>query len=550
MFPSLADSPQPTGRTGLAPNATLGRYQITEELGRGQMGVVYRGRDPKIDRDVAIKTIQLDAVAHGLDHRTLLQRFTLEAQTAGRLSHSNIATIYDVGEENGITFFAMEYVEGRTLEENLRDNPVPRFDETLDILGQIAAGLDTAHAENVIHRDIKPANILIRADGQVKITDFGIARFSTTELTQTGTTLGTPSYMSPEQLSGEELDGRTDLYALGVIAFRMLTGEKPFRSDEVASLICKIVSGDLPDPLKINPLLPQECRKILGKALAKNRNKRFASGKELVAALRKVLLDPVEMRRLVELTRREHAHGWWQKWSPWIAGVLGAIALVSLGAVLLRDDDVKVVAFEEFEGQSLDDHQKQAMKYLAQAETLVSEGRRAEAMAAYDLAWQLSPNTVRLRKAAYVQLLLRGAEEAGDSKPALATQYYSRILELSPEYLGIYYQLGKLHFQQGQWEAARDDLLEVLRRDPDHVNARFDYAKVLMRLGKYDEALGEFWVVIEKHPPFQADARAWRGLAWEKLGDLHKAKVNYAKALSTDPANRLAKQRMAALHQQ
>jgi serine/threonine protein kinase len=547
MFPSLAESNPTAGRGALAADATLGRYKIVEELGRGQMGVVYRGRDPKIDRDVAIKTIQLEAVAHGLDHRTLLQRFTLEAQTAGRLSHANIATIYDVGEENGVTFFAMEYVEGHTLEDYLRENPVPRFDETLALLGQVAAGIDAAHEEGVIHRDIKPANILIRADGQVKITDFGIARFSTTELTQTGTTLGTPSYMSPEQLSGEELDGRTDLYALGVIAFRMLTGEKPFRSEEVATLICKIMSGDMADPLRINPLLPQACRKVLSKALATNRDKRYESGKEFVAALKKVLLDPVEMRRLMELSRRQQPHGWWQRWSPWIAGVLGMIAIASIGASLMHHDDLKVVAFEEFEGKSLDDHQKETLKHLARGEALISDGRRQEAMAEFDAAWEISPDTVRLRKAAYVQLLLRVAEEAAARDPAMATRYYSRILALSPEYVVVYSQLGKLHAQQGDWAAARDDFIEALRRDPKNVDARFNYGKVLARLGSYDEALGELWAVIEQNPPFLADARAWRGLCWERIGEIDKAKVNYRKALSIDPDNQLAGQRMAAL---
>ena len=547
MFPSLAESKPTAGRGPLAVDATLGRYKIVDELGRGQMGIVYRGRDPKIDRDVAIKTIQLEAVAHGLDHRTLLQRFTLEAQTAGRLSHANIATIYDVGEENGVTFFAMEYVEGHTLEDYLRENPVPRFDETLALLSQVAAGIDAAHEEGVIHRDIKPANILIRGDGQVKITDFGIARFSTTELTQTGTTLGTPSYMSPEQLSGEELDGRTDLYALGVIAFRMLTGEKPFQSEEVATLICKIMNGDMGDPLRINPLLPQPCRKVLSKALATNRNKRYESGREFVAALKKVLLDPVEMRRLMELTRRQQPSGWWQRWSPWIAGALGIVAIAAIGASLMHHDDLQVVAFEEFEGKSLDDHQKETLMHLARGESLISEGRRQEAMAEFDAAWEISPDTVRMRKAAYVQLLLRMAEDTAPRDPGVAAQYYSRILALSPEYVVVYSQLGKLHAQEGDWAAARDDFLEALRRNPKNVDARFSYAKVLARLGSYDEALGEFWAVIEQKPPFLADARAWRGLCWEKLGEIAKAKVNYRKALDIDPTNQLARQRMSAL---
>jgi tetratricopeptide (TPR) repeat protein len=353
--------------------------------------------------------------------------------------------------------------------------------------------------------------------------------------------------MSPEQLSGEELDGRTDLYALGVIAFRMLTGEKPFQSEEVATLICKIMNGDMVDPVRINPLLPQACRKVLSKALARHRNKRYESGKQLVAALKKVLLDPVEMRRLMELTRRHQPNGWWQRWSPWIAGMLGIIAIASIGAVLMRHDDLQVVALDELEGKSLDDHQKQTLIHLARAEALVSDGRRQEAMAEFETAWEISPDTVRLRKAAYVQILLRVAEEAAARDPATATQYYSRILALSPEYVVVYYQLGKLHAQQGDWAAARDDFLEVLRRDSRHVEARFNYGKVLARLGAYDEALGELWEVIEQNPPFVADARAWRGLCWERLGEIHKAKVNYRKTLESDPTNQLARQRLAAL---
>ncbi|RMF79113.1 MAG: hypothetical protein D6739_11255 [Nitrospirae bacterium] len=513
------------------------------------MGVVYLAFDPKIDRQVAIKTIQVEAMGHALDAASLRRRFILEARTAGRLSHANIATVYDVGEEGDTTFIAMEYVEGRTLESYLAENPVPRFEETLEILEQIAAGLDAAHAQGVVHRDVKPANILIRADGQVKITDFGIARFAATDLTQTGTALGTPSYMSPEQLAGEELDGRTDLYALGVIAFRMLTGEKPYQADEVATLIVKIMQGKPADPIHINPLLPQACRKVLTRAIHKEREKRYASGAELVAALRKVLLDPQELRRLMELTRRHRPPTWWQRWSPWIAGGLMAVAAVSLAyTFLLRPEgETVVVAPTSVDGRPLAPEDRKALALVARAESKVSEGRRLQALADFEAAWRLSPEVVRLRKAAYVQLLLSLAREAEARHPERAIERYARILELSPEYTEVYRRLGRLHGEVGDWEAARDDFLEYLSRRPDDLEARFAYAKGLYHLGRYQEALGELWAVIEKHPPFLAQVRLWRGLCWERLGERHKAAVNYRKALALDPGNRTARQRLRAV---
>jgi len=552
MLPSVFTSPDPPAPPpevgGEVTGDTLGRYQLLGEIGRGQMGIVYRAFDPKIDRKVAIKTIQVEAMGSGMDAVSLRRRFVLEAQTAGRLSHANIATVYDVGEEGETTFIAMELVEGRTLESYLATNSTPRFDETLEILSQIAAGLDAAHAQGVIHRDIKPANILIRADGQVKITDFGIARFSATELTQTRTAVGTPSYMSPEQLAGEELDGRTDLYALGVIAFRMLTGEKPYQAEEVATLIMKIMQGKTVDPIHVNPLLPQACRKVLQRAIARDRDKRFATGAEMVAALRKVLLDPAELRRLMELTRRHRPSTWWQRWSPWIAGGLVAVAVVALWFSLGRHHgEVVVMAPEIMSDHPLSADERQALKEIVRAEALVGEGKRGAAMRAFERAWNLAPSVVRMRKAAYIQLLLATAREIAAREPATAIHHYNRILELSPEYTDVYNRLGRLHARQGSYEAARDDFLEVLRRQPSHLAARFDYAKVLYHLGRYEEALGELWAVIEKRPPFLADARVWRGMCWERLGELHKARVNFRKALALDPHNRAARKHLRAL---
>ena len=550
MLPSVfstSDAPVlPPSTGGDALGDTLGRYQLLGEIGRGQMGVVYRAFDPKIDRQVAIKTIQMGAMGSSMDSAALRRRFVLEAQTAGRLSHANIATVFDVGEEGDTTFIAMEYVEGRTLESYLSTTATPRFDETLEILAQIAAGLDAAHAQGVIHRDVKPANILIRADGQVKITDFGIARFSATELTQTRTALGTPSYMSPEQLGGEELDGRTDLYALGVIAFRMLTGEKPYQADEVATLIVKIMQGKTADPIHLNPLLPQASRKVLQRAIARDRAQRFATGAELVAALRKVLLDPAELRRLMELSRHHRPPTWWQRWSPWVAAVLMVIAVVASWLSFGRHD-VVVMAPEALSDHPLSVSERDTLEEIARAEALVSDGKGEAALRAFDHAWSLAPNVVRLRKAAYVQLLFTSASEVASRAPATAIQHYARILELSPDYTDVYERLGELHAREEEWEAARDDYLEVLRRQPGRLQARFAYGKVLYHLGRYEEALGEMGVVMEKKPPYLADLRVWRGMCWERLGNGAKAQLNYRKALDADPQNRAARQRLRGL---
>lgn len=552
MLPSVFASPDsntpPSLVDGDAMGDTLGRYQLLGEIGRGQMGVVYRAFDPKIDRQVAIKTIQMGTRGSAMDSAAQRRRFVLEAQTAGRLSHANIATVFDVGEEGETTFIAMEFVEGRTLESYLATNSTPRFDETLEILSQIAAGLDAAHAQGVIHRDVKPANILIRADGQVKITDFGIARFSATELTQTRTALGTPSYMSPEQLGGEELDGRTDLYALGVIAFRMLTGEKPYKADEVATLIVKIMQGKTVDPIHLNPLLPQASRKALQRAIAHDRDQRFATGAEMVAALRKVLLDPAELRRLMELSRRNRPPTWWQRWSPWVAGALIAVAVVALWISFGgRHDEVVVMAPEALRNRPLSTDEREALKEIGRGESLVSDGKLDAAMRAFDRAWGLAPNVVRLRKAAYVQLLLSTARDLTPREPVTAIHHYNRILELSPEYTDVYDRLGQLHVQEESWEAARDDFIEVLKRRPDRLSTRFAYAKTLYHLGRYEEASGELGAVIEKKPPYLADLRVWRGMCWERLGEVHKARVNYRKALALDPHNRSARQRLRAL---
>jgi serine/threonine-protein kinase len=239
------------------------------------MGGVYRAEDPKIGREVAIKTLKLADKADSSEIDGLRSRLMREAQSAGRLSHPGIVTVYDVDEDQGVAFIAMEYVEGKTFDDYLRDGLMRDLDFGADVLRQAAAALDYAHSKEIVHRDIKPANLMLTAKSVVKIMDFGIARISSSQLTQTGTVMGTPSYMSPEQVRGEGLDGRADQFSLGVIAYEMLTGKKPFAGETLTAVIFKIVSA-VPVPVtQLCPWLGPEVDAVMARVLAKKSDDRF-----------------------------------------------------------------------------------------------------------------------------------------------------------------------------------------------------------------------------------------------------------------------------------
>ena len=258
------------------PGAKIDRYEILSELGRGAMGVVYKGKDPVIDRPVAIKTIRFDRLYEAHEIQGLKERFFTEAQAAGRLSHPNIVTIFDVGEDRGLSYITMEYVEGEVLSRYIvREHLLPA-EEVLEIIAQVAEALDFAYQHKVIHRDIKPANIMRTSEGQIKVMDFGIAKIPSSTLTQAGSVLGTPSYMSPEQIRGEELDGRSDLFSLGCVLYELLTGVKPFRGATLAALSHQITHANPLSASQQNPQVPPACNEVLNRALAKNPDDRYA----------------------------------------------------------------------------------------------------------------------------------------------------------------------------------------------------------------------------------------------------------------------------------
>ena len=267
----------------------LGRYQLEAQIGRGAMGVVYLGVDPKIGRKVAIKTLNLTQEFEGTELDEVKWRFYREAEASGRLDHRNIVTVYDVGEEHDLAYIAMDFVQGHSLDENVREGGLLPVDEVLDIGVQVAEALDYAHKQQVIHRDIKPANMLYEPDKHVvKLTDFGIARLTDNSKTRTGTLLGTPAYMAPEQITGQEVDGRSDLYSLGVALYQMLTGQLPFTSDSMANLVFKITNDKAPDVRNARPELGTDISRVINKAIHKDPDKRYQSGANMAAALQRV----------------------------------------------------------------------------------------------------------------------------------------------------------------------------------------------------------------------------------------------------------------------
>jgi len=263
----------------------VGRYELLEELGRGAMGTVYRGRDPVIDRAVAVKTIRMDRFSPG-EEEGYKKRFFREAQAAGRLSHPGVVTVHDVGVDEGARtpYIVMEYVEGRTLESLLDDPDIPLpLDQRLEILQQVAEALDYAHTQGIVHRDVKPANILVTQRGVAKVTDFGVARMRQSQAT-TSEFVGTPSYMSPEQVRGMRVDGRADLFALGVILYRALTNELPFTGD-LAELVNQIATDQPVAATQKNRSLSADFDQVLARALAKDADDRYQHGREFAADL-------------------------------------------------------------------------------------------------------------------------------------------------------------------------------------------------------------------------------------------------------------------------
>ncbi len=264
----------------------LGRYEIVRVLGKGAMGVVYEGRDPNINRRVAIKTARRDIMEASGMADEMMERFLREAQAAGVLNHPNIITIYDAAEQDGVAYIAMEYLEGGDLLDALQRRQSFSMDEIAEVGATICEALAAAHDQGVVHRDVKPANIMMPDHGPLKIADFGIARVSDSNLTQEGALIGTPHYMSPEQFMGQQVDGRSDLFSAAIIIYEMLTGERPFTGEALSTVMHNVVKTAPVIPTELNYAVPDALGHVVMKGLSKRPSERYQDGRSMAAALR------------------------------------------------------------------------------------------------------------------------------------------------------------------------------------------------------------------------------------------------------------------------
>ncbi|QSP96518.1 protein kinase [Marinobacter salinisoli] len=291
--PSAPASSLDATRTLLMPQQsvsrpTLGRYEIEREIGRGAMGVVYLGTDPKIARTVAIKTLSYEAFDEG-QLQELKARFFREAEAAGRLSHPDIVTVYDVGEEADLAYIAMDYVQGRPLSEFARKGKLLPLSTVLELVARVAEALAYAHSQKIVHRDIKPGNIIYNPDtGGIKITDFGIAKISDDSRTRTGSVMGSPLYMSPEQLKGQKVTGSSDIYSLGVTLYKLVSGETPYQGDTLANLTYQILNKRPRSVREFNADLPGGLVRLINKAIQREPDKRFSSATNFAESIRRL----------------------------------------------------------------------------------------------------------------------------------------------------------------------------------------------------------------------------------------------------------------------
>jgi len=310
----------------------IGPYRILRELGRGAMGVVYLAEDPAIGRQVAIKVVRLDQFSSAEEQAQLRLRLMREASAAGKLNHPGIVTVYQLGEHEDVVFVAMELVEGRSLDEILTSGAVFGTGVIFSILRQVAAALDHAHSLGIVHRDVKPANVLVRSDGGVKISDFGIAKIASQKFTQSGMVLGTPAYMAPEQIMAARIDGRADQFSLAVMAFLMLSGQPPFRAESSAGLLIQIVQTEPPPLHQLASRYPPAASAVLGRALAKKPEDRFDTCTEFINALTNVC-EPatVVQAKAPPVARGASADTAMPRRAMAPAAVAAAVAIASLG---------------------------------------------------------------------------------------------------------------------------------------------------------------------------------------------------------------------------
>jgi tRNA A-37 threonylcarbamoyl transferase component Bud32 len=467
----------------------IGKYKILGTLGKGGMGIVYKALDPDIEREVAIKTIRFDTLTEGMEKEELLTRVIREAKAAGRLNHPNIITIYDVVRDKDLTYIVMQYVDGPSLQTMIDSGKPFSPQEIIDTLKPVSDALDFAHQGGIIHRDIKPANILIDKSGQPFLADFGVARIETSTLTQAGTTVGTLSYMSPEQVKGQTVDKRSDIFALGVILYELLTGKKPFGGDNMSTIVYRIVNEEPQRVTEINKELHGGYESVVRRALAKNPEDRYQSCREMIADLE----NPSRMAEATlayEFGQEAGGVPKKRKMTFVLAGAAALVAIIAGGAYLLfsgRSEKPSDLA------QNLETIKKEGLSPVTRS------GGPPRGTAAAPIA-PTDEGLAKLRESfdgkAY-QETVRLAEDVliQDPGSALAKDYLQKArAEILSSQVAPLLQSGISSYADGKYAQCVTDMEKVLKIDKDNKEAQ-------RYLFQADTALAkpEITALIERH---------------------------------------------------
>ena len=511
----------------------LGRYQIVDAIGKGGMGVVYRAIDPAIGRTVAIKTILADET--GGENSPMRARLLRESQAAGRLSHPHIVAIHDVGEADRAAYIVMEYVEGRTLDQAMRDHPWPEASgEALRIVEECASALDYAHSRGVVHRDIKPANIMLEADGAVKVADFGIAKVTrASSLTKTAVIVGSPHYMAPEQWRGEAVTGKADQYALATVAYAMLAGREPFVAESIASLAAMTLYRDPPAAVALNSRLNPAVDDVLRKALSKSAEARYATCSDFAQALRGAWENvpaPVPVPSQLPVAVAPPA-GNWQKWMlAAMASTLVAILAVAGWLVYQRraagsaQTKVEVAKVATPPPTPVIQAAPAPVQQEQPKEPVVKPPPKAARAVA-----RAEPPPTKLPEPPPP-----ATEGAGDAllkqgNYAQAVIYFTQAIATKPTYRN-YFGRATAYRELEQMEKAIADYTEAIRLKPDSAFSYHDRALCEMRLGLDQQAADDYDHALKMDP---TRPRFWngRGMIYLKKGGYKKAKEFFTRAI-------------------
>lgn len=508
---------------------SVGPFRITRQLGVGGMATVWKAYHPALDRYVAIKVLHPSFK----EDPQFTERFQREARIVAKLTHPHIVPVYDFSEHEGMSYLVMRYIEGRTLKALLREGPLSPG-RVMEILEPACQALAYAHDQGVLHRDIKPSNFIITPEGEIFLTDFGLARMAeTTDSTLSRDTLiGTPQYISPEQVRGERLDGRTDIYSLGVVLFEMLTGRVPFDADTPYAVIHDHVFSPLPLPREFNPSIPESVERVVLKALAKSRDDRYQNVSEMISALETALsgegleIEAEEVPVLVEA---------------------GGVAATDQGPVFLEEGEREEVSpYQAVEQESAD---RTAVKSAPRSRRLMAVLAVMVVLLGLCLCGSVALVVVRRSREdrlagrpvssvvpmledaeAHVQLARRYVQQ-GNVEQAIAE--YEVATRLDPQSVEAHVDLGTLYLREGDSELALESYQRALDIEPDEIKAHLGMGDAYLLLGQYDMAAYHYQIVIE-HDPDAAGPHAKLGVCRLRSGDLEGGWAECELALRLD----------------